>query len=119
MSDNDHITKRGFQFGATVPYVVPDSLDDLTGPATGIVSLPPKLRPTPRNRYDLDVLDERISLYAHVITEAQSTEDLARYLNRDLLLQTWPYLVLPRYCFPKWHARFPELAAVGRPNPPR
>lgn len=119
MSDDDRITKRGFQTGATIPYVVPDSLDDLKGPASGVVSLPPELRPTPANRYDLDVLGSAISFYAHVISEARRVEDLTRYLNRDLLLQVWPYLVLPRYCFPKWHARFPELAAAGRPDPPR
>lgn len=118
MSDNDRITQRGFQVGETIPYVVPDSLDDLIGPGTGVVSLPPGLRPPPGNHYDLGVLDERISFYAHVIEQARTTDDLASLLNRDLLLQTWPYLVLPRHCYPKWHARFPELAAVGRPDPP-
>lgn len=116
MTDNDRITQRGFQVGETIPYVVPDSLDDLTGPTTGVVSVPSRLRPPPNNLYNLDDLDERISFYAHVIEEAQNTEDLAALLNRDLLLQTWPYLVLPRHCYPKWHARFPELAALGRPD---
>ena len=119
MADNERITRRGFQMAETIPYVVPHSLDDLTGPATGVVSLPAGLKPSPVNHYDLGDLDERISFYAHVIEEARSIRDLAELLNRDLLLQTWPYMVLPRHCYPKWHARFPELAAIGRPDPPR
>jgi hypothetical protein len=119
VSDEHRYAQRGETFGKTIPYVVPDSLDDLTGPTSGVVSLPPELRPPPVNRYDLADRDEVISLYAHVITEARNTADLAQFLNRDLLLRAWPYLILPIYCYPKWHARFPQLAAIGRPDPPR
>jgi hypothetical protein len=48
-----------------------------------------------------------------VISEASTVDDLSRFLNKDLLIELWPQLRLPRYCVPKWHEAFPQLAALG------
>lgn len=115
VTDDERGTPRGFQHGDTIPYVVPDSLDDLQGPTSGVVELPQAIDPLTGTRYNLDNLDEQVSMYSRVISEASRTDELARYLNRDVLVQLWPSLTLSRFCVRKWNARFSELAAV-RPD---
>jgi hypothetical protein len=103
-------------FGSRIPYVVPASLDELTGPASGVVELPVQLDWAPDTRYDLDDPDSRRSCYVKVLSEASTREELARYVDKDLLVETWPRLTLPRHCVRLWHDTFPELAALGSGN---
>ena len=110
VNDDSGLLKPGDSFASRIPYAVPDSLDDLTGPTTGIIALPERIEPTGR-RYDLDDPSSRVSMYVRVISDATSVEQLATYLNRDMLVALWPHLHLPRWCFKRWHERFPELAA--------
>lgn len=117
--DTDRMTaeaRPAESFGSRIPYVVPDSLDELTGPATGVIELPVHIDWGPDPRYDLNDPDSRRSCYVHVLSEAATRDELVRYLNKDLLLDLWPRLTLPRYCVRLWHRTFPELAALGSGN---
>lgn len=106
-------TQPGDLHESRIPYVVPDSLDQLTGPRTGTVELGVPINWSPKRSYDLADLDDRVSLYTTVISEASTIADLSRFLNKDLLIELWPRLRLPRYCVRRWHSKFPELAALG------
>lgn len=101
-------------YAATRPYVVPDTLDELTGPTSGTVTLPLRLDWAPGDKtWDIDDPELRPHLYRLVIREAKLVQDLRDYLHRDLLLELWPHLVLPPECSDRWHARFPPLAGLG------
>jgi hypothetical protein len=113
VNDDSGLLKRGDSFASRIPYAVPDSLDDLTGPTTGIIELPHHIEPVDGYRYNLDDPESRAAMYVQVISEAATTEELSTYLNRDLLRLLWPQLNLPRWCRKRWHERFPELAAIG------
>jgi hypothetical protein len=109
---DDNVAKPG-AYAATRPYVVPDSLDELTGPASGTVELPISIHWGPDKGHDLDDPDYRRLMYERVVREANSVDDLRRFLNRDLLIELWPTLILPPQCSDLWHAKFPQLAALG------
>jgi hypothetical protein len=70
---------------------LPDRVEDLRGPAQGTIVLPrymsfPGLR-------ECDVTDEatRRTMYGIVLTQGQRN-DIARYLNPDLLRADWPHI---------------------------
>lgn len=106
-------TQPGDTYASRIPYVVPQSLDQLTGPRTGTVEVGVPIDWSPPRSYDLADFDDRVSLYTTVLSEASTVEDLSRFLNKDLLIELWPQLRLPRYCVRRWHTAFPELAALG------
>ncbi|WP_132194456.1 MULTISPECIES: hypothetical protein [Kribbella] len=111
--NEDRRTKPGDLHESRIPYVVPESLDQLTGPRTGIVELGVPINWSPKHTFDLADHDDQVSLYTTVISEASTLEDLSRFLNKDLLIELWPQLRLPRYCVRRWHDQFPQLAALG------
>jgi hypothetical protein len=94
---------------------LPESLDELTGPAQGSVELPLHLAWSGLTTYDLDKPRQRMGLYRTVLHEGLH-DDLPRYLNRDLLLQLWPVLstLVGRTVRTVWEAAFPQLAARTR-----
>jgi hypothetical protein len=106
-------TQPGDLHESRIPYVLPESLDQLTGPLTGIVEVGIPIDWSPQRAYDLNNPDDRIALYTTVLSEASTVEDLSRFLNKDGLLALWSQLRLPRYCVRRWHAKFPELAELG------
>lgn len=65
--------------------------------------------------YNLDKPRQRMGLYRTVLHEGLS-EDVSRYLNRDLLVQMWPVLrtLVGRTVRAVWEDAFPQLAARGR-----
>lgn len=73
------------------PGRLPASLDDLHGPAQGIVVLPRHL--TWPGLREFDVSDDRLrrSLYGIVLTQGRRG-DVARFVNAKLLLEDWPLL---------------------------
>ena len=91
------------------PYVVPESLDELTGPTGGLVELPVMLDWSPRRSYDLADPRQLRLLYERAIREAGSVADLRAYLNGTILREVWPDLFLPRQVLAVWYARFPDL----------
>lgn len=94
------------------PYVVARSLRELKGPTTGRVRLPLHLDWSEQGTYDLDDEATLRLMYERVLREAQSADDLRRYLNGDELRRVWPDLFLPRQVSQLWEQRFPELATA-------
>lgn len=106
-------TEPGDSYASRIPYVVPESLDQLTAPRTGIVELPVALDWGPQRVYDLSKADDRLFLYQTVLSEASTLDQLTALVNKDLLIELWPQLHLPRYCVRRWHTAFPHLAELG------
>ncbi|WNI18092.1 hypothetical protein [Actinacidiphila sp. ITFR-21] len=103
------------------PYVLPETLGDLMGPASGHALLPTALDWSQQTHYDLSVDKDRRRLYETVIREACDPADLRRFLNAGLLQCLWPTLWLPARLKAAWEDRFPELRrpASGRTPPGR
>ncbi|MDT9701669.1 hypothetical protein [Streptomyces sp. P17] len=92
------------------PYTVPETLEELAGPAAGVVVLPTVLDWTPKRVYDLsDDVDLRM-LYEPVIREAMHVEELRTFLDPVLLSAVWQRLWLPPRARLMWEGRFPQLA---------
>jgi hypothetical protein len=93
--------------------VVAASLEDLRGPAEGVVELPLWLFWSSADRaFDLGDRDRRLWLYQTVLREASRAEDLAAYLDRETLIAVWPDLYLPRGVRQAWEERHPVLRAA-------
>ncbi|MCX5150346.1 hypothetical protein OHB36_26865 [Streptomyces sp. NBC_00320] len=94
---------------------LPDSLDELHGPAHGVVELPLHLAWSGMTSYDLGKPRQRVGLYRTVLHEGLH-DDLPLYLNQDLLLQLWPVLrtLVGRTVRTVWEDAFPQLASRTR-----
>lgn len=103
--------KRKLRYADFRPVLVPETLTELTGPTTGMVTLPTWIDWTPRKTYNLDDKFDRADFYRVVISEAQPSE-MAGYLDGATLVKIWPSLGLPKNVRPAWEARFPELQSV-------
>lgn len=91
------------------PYAIVDDLDQLRGPAGGVVELSHSVLWEPGGPYvDLDEPGGRGLAYRAVLAEG-TVEDLVQILNRDQLIAAWPELLLPRRVRAMWESRFPEL----------
>ncbi|MFD4144087.1 hypothetical protein [Streptomyces sp. NPDC058572] len=93
---------------------LPRSLDDLTGPMHGEVTLPLHVAWSGLRTYDLDRPRLRMSLYRTVLAEGQA-DDLTTLLNRGLLLAQWPVLrtLVSRHVRLVWEDAFPVLRRVS------
>lgn len=101
------------------PYAIVDDLDQLRGPAGGIVELSHSVWWAPGGpRVDLDEPGGVRLAYRAVLNEG-TVDDLVQILHRDQLIEVWPELVLPRRVREMWQSRFPELqpAAAWVPAP--
>jgi hypothetical protein len=94
------------------PVAVPDHLDLLTGPTSGVVELPRHLKWSGNARYDLDQAGRIVDLYRAVLNEAATPTDLHTYLDRVTLIKLWPAIWLPASVRRAWEQRFPELARL-------
>jgi hypothetical protein len=94
---------------------LPAALAELGGPAHGTVTLPLHLAWSGLTRFDLDQPRLRMSCYRIVLAEGQH-DDLTRFLNRDLLISTWPVLrtLISRDIRDVWESAFTELATGSR-----
>jgi hypothetical protein len=90
--------------------IVPASLDDLRGPASGVVELPVSLywSAGPR-RFDLADPDQAADLCEAVLDAAAAAADLTTYLNAGVLTRAWPVLGMSRAKRAAWENRFPVL----------
>ena len=93
------------------PFVVPDSLDDLRGPATGMVTIPHSVFWAKPEPVVIDVENDRVlwSMYREVLGSAVELEDLITVVNKDHLIRLWPELIWDRMVRQAWEDRFPEL----------
>ena len=96
------------------PVVVPDRLNLLGGPVTGVVNLPRHLKWSGNPQYDLSQPGRITDLYRAVINDAAAPSDLHTYLERDTLVRLWSTMWLPTAIRDAWEARFPELAVLRR-----
>ncbi|MFF3313579.1 hypothetical protein [Streptomyces sp. NPDC002952] len=94
---------------------LPQSLEELRGPAQGVVELPLHVAWSGMTSYDLGKPRQRMGLYRAVLHEGLR-DDLPRLLNRDLLVQMWPVLrtLVGRTVRSVWEEAFPQLAARSR-----
>jgi hypothetical protein len=93
------------------PRAIVDDLDSLMGPTDGIVELPVTLDWSPKKRYNVSDVDDRLRMYEAVLNEAFNPRDLQDFLNGDLLIEAWPELLVPKRIRARWESVFPELAA--------
>jgi hypothetical protein len=93
------------------PYVVADHLEELSGPTTGIVTLPHHLDWSGRAHYDLDRPNRLASMYKAVLNEAAKAQDLRDWIDQRKLVELWPRIWLPIRLRDLWESRFPELHA--------
>ncbi|WP_347404643.1 hypothetical protein [Solwaraspora sp. WMMD1047] len=100
-------------YGDRKPYVVADTLTALTGPTSGVITLPRHLDWSGHAEYDLSRPARLVSMYKVVLTEAGSVDDLGTWLNADLLRRIWPTLWLPPQLRRQWEEAFPELVTTG------
>lgn len=92
------------------PVIIPDSLADLKGPKAGVVELPLTLFwSRPDRTFDLSDRNRAIDMYLAVLDAARSPDDLATYLNGELLVQLWPDLHLTRAKRRPWEDQFEVL----------
>lgn len=91
------------------PYTLPESLDELQGPTSGVLVLPERIAWTGRSRYRLDDDREAAVAYERILEESQSSRDLRAYVSHALLIRLWRHLYLPIRLRRTWEQRFPEL----------
>jgi hypothetical protein len=70
---------------------LPEHIDDLRGPAKGVIVLPRHLSWPGLRECDVTDDDVRRNMYGIVLTQGQRN-DVARFLNPDLLRQDWPQI---------------------------
>lgn len=95
------------------PYTVPETLEELTGPTSGVVRLPLRLDWSEQGIYDLSDPKQLCLMYEVVIRESMRVEDLRTYLSGPALREVWGRLWLPRKVRQLWEARFQSLAAAA------
>jgi hypothetical protein len=91
------------------PYVLPETLEELQGPTSGLVVLPLSLAWTGRRQFNLDRPPDLTRMYKVVLHEAHDVEDLRRFLNSNVLVRRWDEIRPGRTVRALWEARFPEL----------
>lgn len=92
------------------PSIIPQSLEELRGPTTGLFTIPKRLywpRPEPIT-IDLSRDGEKTLLYAAVIVEG-TLADFRTMVNGDELIRLWPQIGLSPLIMEKWGQRFPQL----------
>lgn len=92
---------------------IPDDLDDLRGPITGVVHLPLNVYSSgagPEHGFDLDDEAQRRVFYQIVLTDGRAA-DVCRYLDLAELHRLWPTMFLPPHVRRPWE---PRLAALAR-----
>lgn len=92
------------------PYVTVADLNDLQGPTTGTVDLPPHIDWSGSPRRDLNNDGELIAMYQTVLAEAATPEDLTAWIDGDTLRRLWSNLWLPPVIRAMWEAAHPQLA---------
>lgn len=90
-------------------YTVAESLADLHGPTSGLVTLDRWLDWSGDSTYDLDDPGDLQVMYQTVLNQAATDADLCRWLDGATLLRLWPSMWLPARLRLLWQARLPEL----------
>lgn len=90
---------------------MPDSLEELHGPASGWVKLSHSLNWAPGSRrFDLD--DDSAIKRVYISALAEGTlADVQAVVSKNRLARLWSELVLPKRVRDLWEDHFPGLAA--------
>lgn len=105
--------ERRVFIGDIKPYMVPDSLDDLHGPASGVITLPNRIYWQPGSRdFDVEIPIRCQMAYQPILAEG-TLDDIQQWINRDLLITHWQAIFMPQRLRRMWQDRFPELHAKG------
>jgi len=108
------MTEQRVRFRDVKPYDIVDSLDELRGPRGGSVILPVTVYWSgPYDAFDFADKDDRVLVYSAVLSNGRR-EEISEFVNRDLLLEEWPYLTIDSRVVDLWTSKFPEIAARGR-----
>lgn len=107
------MTERRVLYADRRPYVVPETLEELTGPTAGVVELPLHLDWSEQRRYNLADVRELSLLYEVVLREAQHVEDLRRYVHGPTLQADWSRMFFPQRLRAMWEGRFPGLVRAA------
>ena len=113
MVDNGRMAQPRTLYEDGRPYTVPESLEELTGPTTGVVELPTRLDWSEQGRYDLSDPRQRNLMYEVVIRESMQVEDLRAFIDGATLARVWRRLWLPRKVRDLWESRFPGLPGAA------
>ncbi|ATO14953.1 hypothetical protein CO540_14905 [Micromonospora sp. WMMA2032] len=98
---------------------IPTSLEILTGPRSGRVSLPVRLAWSGPADFDIGDARERLTLYC-LLLDCGQRSDIVQYVNTTLLRQDWPRIrrLTARRVTRLWERRLPDLiAGDGRAAP--
>lgn len=91
------------------PLLVPATLDELRGPASGVVELPVRLYWSGSRQFDLADPHQAADLCEAVLDTASTIADVTAFLNADVLVRAWPVLGMSRAKRDAWETRFPVL----------
>lgn len=94
------------------PYDAPKQLGDLHGPRSGSIVLPLNVYWGPKSDVNLDSESDVVKAYQATLREGRVV-DQVKLLNRDLLIEIWPELLLPVRVRELWENRFPELTSAA------
>jgi hypothetical protein len=96
---------------------LPDRLEDLRGPARGVIVLPRHLSWPGMRECDVTDASARRRMYGIVLTQGQRN-DVKRFLNSGLLRQDWPELrTVLDPGLRRWCERRLGLAGYAGPRP--
>lgn len=100
--------QRGTKFRR--PFVVPRSLDELTGPDSGTFTLPHSVYWASQKPLQIDTAsdDALVMAYRETLGTADY-EQLVSIINKKALIRLWPRLTGDRLIRRTWESRFPEL----------
>jgi hypothetical protein len=98
------------------PVLVAASLADLRAPISGMVELPLHLYWSGTHGwFSLDDPVQMRLVYTIVLREARCPDDLAAFLDGDMLTALWPRMVLPRPVRKAWEDQHPVLRPPAAP----
>ncbi|WP_257202737.1 hypothetical protein [Corynebacterium cystitidis] len=102
---SDGILARTFR----PPFFVPDSLDDLKGPATGTLEIPHSIIWARQENEVVNLSDEAHvrGVYREILGSARPN-DVVSLVNKELLVRLWP-VTFDRLITRSWEEKFPEL----------
>lgn len=91
---------------------IPESLAQLHGPDSGVVSLPTRLAWSGPSDYDVSDPGQRLTMY-RTLMDCGQRADIIQYVNAELLQREWPRIrrLTSRRLIAVWERCLPDLSA--------